>query len=152
MAGLSLGGMTAYHLALRHPSWFKGALLLAPALMPSIQHASFFGVLKNTVKVARWLLPTNTRVVSADYDNMCRYSKCVDLLRNDKLSFRGKFKIQTIATFIDAENSGHSTFEDFSSPFMVVMGGCDKIIDPHVAFELFTKSKTAEEDKEILFS
>jgi esterase/lipase len=34
---------------------------------------------------------------------------------------------------------------------MVVMGGSDKIIDPHVAFELFTKSRTAEEDKEILF-
>lgn len=34
---------------------------------------------------------------------------------------------------------------------MVVMGGRDRLVDPHVAFELMQKSKTAEEDKEILF-
>jgi hypothetical protein len=94
--------MTAYHLTLRHPSWFKGALLLAPALMPAIQHANFFGMIKKTVKVARWLLPTNTRVVSAEYSDMCRYSRSVDLLRSDKLSFQGKLKIQTISTLVDA--------------------------------------------------
>lgn len=34
---------------------------------------------------------------------------------------------------------------------MVVMGGSDKIIDLHVAFELFNNSKTPKEDKEIIF-
>ena len=34
---------------------------------------------------------------------------------------------------------------------MVIHGGCDKIIDPQVAFDLYSMSKTPEEDKEILF-
>ena len=34
---------------------------------------------------------------------------------------------------------------------MVVQGGMDKVIDPQVAFDLFSKSKTPENDKEILF-
>ena len=34
---------------------------------------------------------------------------------------------------------------------MVVHGGCDKIIDPQIAFDLYSMSKTPEEEKEILF-
>lgn len=34
---------------------------------------------------------------------------------------------------------------------MVIMGGRDRLVDPHVAFELIEKTKTSEEDKEILF-
>ena len=34
---------------------------------------------------------------------------------------------------------------------MVIMGGRDRLVDPHAAFELIEKTKTAEEDKEILF-
>ena len=34
---------------------------------------------------------------------------------------------------------------------MIIQGGCDKLIDPQVAFELYKKSKTAESEKEILY-
>lgn len=46
-AGLSLGGLTTYHLTLRHPEWFKGAVMLAPAIMPSIEHANKINLLVN---------------------------------------------------------------------------------------------------------
>lgn len=34
---------------------------------------------------------------------------------------------------------------------MVIQGGIDKLVSPEVAFELFSKSKTSEKDKEIVF-
>jgi acylglycerol lipase len=34
---------------------------------------------------------------------------------------------------------------------MIVQGGLDKLVNPQVAFELFAQSRTAPEDKEILF-
>ena len=46
---------------------------------------------------------------------------------------------------------GADKFSQYDLPFMIVQGGADKLISPQVAFELFQKSKTALEDKEILF-
>lgn len=46
---------------------------------------------------------------------------------------------------------GGDKFSEYDLPFMVVQGGADKLISPEVAFDLFEKSKTAVEDKEILF-
>jgi acylglycerol lipase len=34
---------------------------------------------------------------------------------------------------------------------MVVQGGIDKLVNPEVAFELYEKSQTQEEDKSIVF-
>lgn len=34
---------------------------------------------------------------------------------------------------------------------MIVQGGLDKLVNPQVAFDLFAQSRTAPEDKEILF-
>jgi acylglycerol lipase len=133
-SGLSLGGMTAYHLALRHPEWFAGALLLAPAIVPSMQHRTNIRLLKNVVGFLQYVMPTNLRVFPADLNELCRHSKSVDLIRNDKYSFQGRFKMRTISTLLEAETSGEPTFNQFKSPFMIVMGGRDKVIDPHVAF------------------
>lgn len=60
-------------------------------------------------------------------------------------------RLRTISTLLEILKNSSSTFEDYSTPFMVVQGGMDKIIDPSVAFDLFSKSKTPESDKEILF-
>jgi hypothetical protein len=34
---------------------------------------------------------------------------------------------------------------------MIVQGGLDKLVDPWGAFDLYDKSKTRDEDKELLF-
>ena len=64
---------------------------------------------------------------------------------------KNRLPIRTISTLLDAMQNSQYTFDQYSSPFMMIMGGRDKLIDPQVAFELFNKSKTPEKDKDILF-
>ena len=52
---------------------------------------------------------------------------------------------------VDTMDKSPSTFKDYKSPFMIVQGGLDKLVNPQVAFELFAQSRTALEDKEIIF-
>ena len=43
---------------------------------------------------------------------------------------------------------GRSTknFEEFNQPFICILGGCDKILNPFSSFELERKSKSLQKD------
>lgn len=41
------------------------------------------------------------------------------------------------------------TFSQYESPFIIFQGGRDKLVNPEIAFELYSKSKTKEEDKDV---
>lgn len=43
------------------------------------------------------------------------------------------------------------TFINYKCPFLIIQGGCDKLVNPMVAFEMFTQSPLSQEDKDILF-
>ena len=45
----------------------------------------------------------------------------------------------------------YETFAGYELPFMIIHGGKDKVIDPKVAFDLYSSAKTPEEDKKIIF-
>ena len=49
VGGQSLGGLTVYHMSLKHPDWFQGAVLLTPAIVSSIQHSRRINLLLNLV-------------------------------------------------------------------------------------------------------
>ena len=50
--GLSMGGMTTYHLSLRDPTLFEGTILMAPALKNAVN-----GFLVGVTSVLKKLLP-----------------------------------------------------------------------------------------------
>ena len=56
--GLSMGGMTSYHLSLEDPNLFDGAVLMAPALKSSFGEC-LVGLTKGLTKI----LPQKTRLV-----------------------------------------------------------------------------------------
>jgi hypothetical protein len=43
-------------------------------------------------------------------------------------------------------------FSGYSCPFLAIQGGCDKLVDPMGAFDLFNTSPLPESDKDIYFS
>jgi len=54
--GLSLGGSTSYLLTLKHPQLFDGAILQAPALMPSMESQSVASII-NLCDFLEFFLP-----------------------------------------------------------------------------------------------
>jgi hypothetical protein len=66
--------MTAYQLTLKHPEWFKGALLMAPALMPSMQHARTINLLRNFLEFLQIFIPDHTKIIKPDLETLCRCS------------------------------------------------------------------------------
>jgi predicted alpha/beta superfamily hydrolase len=56
--GLSMGGMTLYHLALRNPKLFDSVILMAPALMHNLPSFVPF-----VTKFISSILPNSTRLL-----------------------------------------------------------------------------------------
>ena len=54
-----------------------------------------------------------------------------------------KVQLGTLLTMKEFLGDSKPTFKEYNQPFMVVQGGCDKVIDPQVAFDLYSQSKTA---------
>jgi hypothetical protein len=48
---------------------------------------------------------------------------------------------------VETMDKSPPTFKSYNSPFMVIQGGLDKLVNPMGAFELFEQSKTHIEDK-----
>jgi acylglycerol lipase len=72
-------------------------------------------------------------------------------VKKDPYSFKERAHLSTAHMLVETMDKSPDTFKDYNSPFMIVQGGLDKLVNPDVAFELFARSRTAPEDKEILF-
>ncbi len=48
-----------------------------------------------------------------------------------------------MACAMEVLSNSPETFPDYETPFLVVQGGRDKVIDPQVAFDLYSQSKTS---------
>lgn len=81
----------------------------------------------------------------------CRNPNYPDFCEKDPLFYKSRHRLRTISSLARWLAESGATFQDYEVPFLVVQGGRDKIIDPQVAFDLFTQSKTAESDKDILY-
>ena len=72
-AGLSLGGLTAYHLSLKNKDMFKGSILLAPALAPKMEHVKPLSKLVNALNLLEFFLPEQVQLFKVN---------CADLSKN----------------------------------------------------------------------
>jgi hypothetical protein len=51
----------------------------------------------------------------------------------------------------DTLANSKNTYSSYSCPFMIIQGGCDKLVNPIGAFDLFRQSNVPGADKEIQF-
>ena len=72
-------------------------------------------------------------------------------IKVDPYAYKERIRTSTASFLLKIMDQSPDTFQHYRAPFMIVQGGLDKLVNPEVAFELFTKSKTGVEDKEILF-
>lgn len=62
----------------------------------------------------------------------------------DPCMYFGKMCGSTVKFILTAMDMSNATFEHFNTPFIVIQGGTDKLVDPDVGFELMEKAKTTD--------
>jgi len=143
-SGLSLGGAIGYMVGLRVPDYFKGMILLAPGM-------GLNNSVKPLIKIVKYCcccissLPINERKNQSTRSLSC-YQKWI----NDPLVYHGRLKLRTLlsldhqSTFCDKKN-----YNKFKVPFVVVIGGADKIVNVEACVDLYERSEI--KDKTLLF-
>lgn len=133
--GISMGGLTAYHLSLRHPDFFKGAILMAPALKNNVNN-----FLVGLSAFMKKILPQDTRLIKPLKGNSNSSLSIVEELSNDPYVYKGRCSLSTISFLTKTMDMSPSTFQNYTCPFLVIQGGLDRVVNPMAAFELFKTS------------
>ena len=87
-------------------------------------------------------LPKRLKVFNVKATDNCRNPNYEQYCKEDQYFKKDGVQLGTLVAMKDFIGTSQDTFPQYSQPFMIVQGGCDKLIDPQVAFELFEKSKT----------
>ena len=145
--GLSLGGATAYHLSRKYPKMFDGTVLMAPALTPPPELIGKFNTVSTVLGVLSFFLPSHLKIGTIKVSDNCRNIKYEEYCNNDQYFQQDRVKLGTLISLRELLGESKETFKDYDQPFMVIHGGCDKIVDPQVAFDLYSMTKTPEKDK-----
>lgn len=50
----------------------------------------------------------------------------------------------TVKTIYTAMEKSYLTFDQYNAPFLIIQGGCDKLVDADVGFDLIDKCKSKD--------
>lgn len=119
---------------------------MAPALKNQVG-----GFLVKASRFLKTLLPEHTKLTNPVYGTASRNPAITDFVKKDPHTYKGRVHLSTASFLVDTMDKCPLTFQSYNSPFLIIQGGCDKLVNPMVAFELMQYSSTAEEDKDIIF-
>ena len=89
--GLSMGGMSSYHLTLADPHLFDGAVMMAPALMNSVG-----GCVVSLTKFLGKMLPDHMRLTKPIYGKASKNPAITDFVKKDKYVFADRMSLSTL--------------------------------------------------------
>jgi len=141
-----MGGLASYYVSSLHPEYFKGAILMAPALKNQVG-----GFLVGMSKFLKKVLPEHTKLIKPIYGKASKNPTITDFVKEDDYAYKGRINLSTTSFLTKTMDTSPATFKNYTCPFFIIQGGLDKLVNPMVAFELFTSSPLPEKDKDILF-
>ncbi|XP_035210099.1 monoglyceride lipase-like [Stegodyphus dumicola] len=144
LCGHSMGGAISILSALRRPEYFKGVLLISPAVATNPELTTPF---KTAIaKFLRWIAP-QFPVASLDLSLVCSCPKEVKTMEEDPLRFHGFCKAGFGASLVDACKEIQSKIPSITFPFVIYQGEDDKLCAPEGAILMYEKA--ASTDKSI---
>lgn len=57
----------------------------------------------------------------------------------------------TVKTIYTAMEKSCASFEQYNAPFLIIQGGCDKLVDPDVGFDLMERSPSKDKTRILFF-
>lgn len=95
-------------------------------------------------KFVDWLLPKKTELFKPIYGIASKNKQVTQFVQNDKFSYSGKAYLSTLSVIGQNMRKCGKTFCDYKTPFMVIQGGLDKLVNPDGAIQLYELSRTSK--------
>ncbi|XP_010512681.1 PREDICTED: caffeoylshikimate esterase-like isoform X1 [Camelina sativa] len=142
--GESMGGAVALLLHKKDPSFWNGALLVAPMCKISEKvkpHPVVINLLTRVEDIIpKWkIVPTKDVIDSAFKDPVKR-----EEIRNNKLIYQDKPRLKTALEMLRTSMDLEETLHEITLPFFVLHGEADIVTDPEISKALFEKASTRD--------
>ncbi|KAJ1688639.1 hypothetical protein LUZ63_012794 [Rhynchospora breviuscula] len=146
LLGESMGGAVALLLHRKHPSFWHGAVLVAPMCKIADEMKPPPLVIPILKKFAN-IIPTWSIVPTNDVIDMANKSpEKRQEIRNNPYCYKGKPRLKTAEQMLSVSLDLESTLHQVSLPFLIVHGGDDKVTDPSVS-KLLHESASSSDKK-----
>ncbi|KAK7392309.1 hypothetical protein VNO78_20743 [Psophocarpus tetragonolobus] len=142
--GDSMGGSVCLLLHKRDPSYWDGAILVAPMCKISDKLKPNPVVMNVLAKfediIPKWkVVPTKNIIGSAFKDRAKR-----EEIRNNKLIYQDKPRLKTALEMLRTSMSLADRLHEITLPFVVLQGEKDKVTDPEISVALYEQASSVD--------
>ncbi|XP_020231291.1 caffeoylshikimate esterase-like [Cajanus cajan] len=143
--GDSMGGTVCLLLHKRDPSFWDGAVLVAPMCKISDKLLKPIPIVMNILTrlediIPKWkIVPTNNIIDSAFKDRSKR-----EAIRSNKLIYQDKPRLKTSMEMVRAGMSLGDSLHEVALPFIVLQGEKDTVIDPEISKALYEQARSVD--------
>lgn len=102
---------------------------MAPAMMHSLSSG-----LVSMARVIGKIIPDKMGLFKPVYGRATRNPQITDDVKKDLYAFSDRLVHSTMQMLVNVMENTPETFPQYGSPFMIIQGGLDKLVNPEVAF------------------
>ncbi|XP_018460345.2 caffeoylshikimate esterase-like [Raphanus sativus] len=142
--GESMGGAVALLLHKKDPSFWNGAILVAPMCKISEKvkpHPVVINLLTRVEEIIpKWKIVPTKDVIDAAFKDPVKREE----IRNNKLIYQDKPRLKTALEMLRTSMNLEDTLYEITLPFFVLHGEADTVTDPEISKALFEKASTRD--------
>ncbi|XP_048527667.1 caffeoylshikimate esterase-like [Triticum urartu] len=144
LLGESMGGAIALMLHRKEPTFWDGAILVAPMckiveeMKPSPMVITILSKLSNVIPT--WKIIPNEDII----DRAIKSQEWREEVRNNPYCYKGRPRLKTGYEIFMASLDIESNLEKVTLPFIIVHGGADAVTDPAVSKALYTLAESKD--------
>ncbi|XBI80351.1 hypothetical protein VPH35_089544 [Triticum aestivum] len=144
LLGESMGGAIALMLHRKEPTFWDGAILVAPMckiveeMKPSPMVITILSKLSNVIPT--WRIIPNEDII----DRAIKRQEWREEVRNNPYCYKGRPRLKTGYEIFMASLDIESNLEKVTLPFIIVHGGADAVTDPAVSEALYTLAESKD--------
>ncbi|XP_047308148.1 caffeoylshikimate esterase-like [Impatiens glandulifera] len=142
--GESMGGAVALLIHRKDPSFWNGAVLVAPMCKISEKvkpHPVVVNILTKVEDIIpKWKIVPSKDVIDAAFKDSIKR----ELVRSNKMIYQDKPRLKTALELLRTSMHLENTLSEITMPFLVLHGESDKVTDPEVSKALFERASSAD--------
>ncbi|CAG7905147.1 unnamed protein product [Brassica rapa] len=142
--GESMGGAVALLLHKKDPSFWNGALLVAPMCKISEKakpHPVVINLLTRVEEIIpKWKIVPTKDVIDAAFKDPVKREE----IRNNKLIYQDKPRLKTALEMLRTSMNLEDSLHEITLPFIVLHGEADILTDPEISKALFEKASSRD--------
>lgn len=135
--GLSLGGNVGFQIGIKLPEYFKGIMLLAPALQPHEKLSWLLRINRFFSCICTCAMPAPRPKRPEATSNLLVH----ETWNKDPLTVKTPIYLKTFANIEKGFDFCKANYKKFNVPFVVVVGGVDKLVDVKACVDLYEESE-----------